>query len=86
MEQPENHHRYLGREWGEKAEANVEEWGFQDIEVLLLAAQEELGELSQAYLETVHEGGDPERVEDELDDLAALCFQMKWALAGFEEV
>ncbi|WP_280587798.1 hypothetical protein [Halorubrum sp. Boch-26] len=33
--------------WTEKAEENVEEWGLQDVDTLLLAMQEEQGELAQ---------------------------------------
>lgn len=72
-----------GRElgyWTEKAEENVEEWGLQDVETLLLAMQEEQGELAQAHLEETHEDGDAARIADELDDLAALCIQLRWRL------
>ena len=61
--------------WLGKASENIEEWGLQDQETLLLAIQEELGELTQAHLEARHEGGDPARVDDELDDLGALLLQ-----------
>ncbi|WP_206335519.1 hypothetical protein [Natronolimnobius sp. AArcel1] len=67
-------------EWWEKASNNVEKWGLQDVPTLLLAMQEEMGELEQAHLEARDEDGDPERVGDELADLAALCFQLQWAL------
>ena len=66
--------------WTEKAEENVDEWGVQDVETLLLAIQEELGELTQAHLEARHEGDDTERIAAELDDLAALCIQLRWRL------
>lgn len=66
--------------WHEQARENVDEWGLQDLETLLLAMQEELGELAKAHLEATHEGGDPERIQAELDDLAALCYQMQWAV------
>lgn len=65
--------------WLLQAEWNVEEWGQQDLDTLLLAAQEELGELCQAVLEARNEGGDPERIQAELDDLAPLLFQLQWA-------
>lgn len=67
-------------EWWEKASDNVEEWGQQDVPTLLLAMQEELGELTQAHLEANAEDGDPERIGEELADLGALCFQLQWAL------
>lgn len=66
--------------WEEMAEENVEEWGLQDVDTLLLAMQEELGELTQGYLEAEHENGDPDRVGRELDDLVALCIQLRWRL------
>lgn len=66
--------------WAEKAETNVEEWGLQDVETLLLAMQEEQGELAQAYLEAEYEDGDAARIAAELDDLAALCVQLRWRL------
>lgn len=66
------------RQWREQGEANIETWGRQAFGTLLLAAQEEMGELTQAYLEARAEGEDPERVSEELDDLAALLVQMAW--------
>ncbi|MFC6716252.1 hypothetical protein ACFQGT_07895 [Natrialbaceae archaeon GCM10025810] len=74
------HHLFLGKRWGEKAQENVEKWGLQDVETLLLAAVEEQGELTQAVLEARDENGDPSRIQDELDDLAALMFQLQWAI------
>ena len=74
------HYLMLGQQWGQKAEENVEEWGIQKVDTLLLAIQEELGELTQAHLEARAEGGDPARVEEELADLSALCFQLQWSL------
>lgn len=62
--------------WMGKASENIEEWGLQDEETLLLAIQEELGELTQAHLEARAEGGDPERIDEELDDLGALLIQL----------
>ena len=67
------------REWYDKAVENVVEWGLQSEETLLLAMMEEMGELTQAFLEAEHEGGDQERVEEELDDLGALLFQFYMA-------
>lgn len=63
--------------WAEKAEENIEEWGVQEIDTLLLAMQEELGELTQAYLEHQAEGGDFEDIGRELDDLVPLCIQLR---------
>ncbi len=62
--------------WMGMASENIEEWGLQDEETLLLAIQEELGELTQAHLEARAEGGDPARVDEELDDLGALLLQL----------
>lgn len=61
--------------WMEKAGENIETWGLQNEETLLLTMLEELGELAQAYLEARAEGGDPERIDEELDDLGALLLQ-----------
>ena len=66
--------------WGEKAQTNVDTWGLQDIPTLLLAMQEEQGELAQAYLESEYEGANVGRIAAELDDLAALCIQLRWKL------
>ena len=63
--------------WENKAHENLDKWGMQDKGTLILAMVEELGELSQAYLQHTHEDGDYNRIEKELDDLAALCIQMK---------
>jgi len=62
--------------WMGKARDNIDQWGLQDEETLLLAIQEELGELTQAHLEARSEGGDPARVDEELDDLGALLLQI----------
>lgn len=61
--------------WMGQAADNIDEWGLQDEETLLLAIQEELGELTQAHLEARAEGGDPHRIDEELTDLGALLLQ-----------
>lgn len=66
--------------WRQKGAENIETWGRQAFGTLLLAAQEELGELTQAYLEARDEDADPEALQVELDDLAALLVQMAWLL------
>lgn len=66
--------------WYSKADENVDKWGIQNPAVVLLAMQEELGELTQAYLEGTYEDGDRQAVREELHDLGALCVQMHWAL------
>jgi|GEM_PF-1363417 len=63
--------------WMGKASDNIEEWGLQDEETLLLAIQEEVGELAQAHLEAKHEDGRPGRIDEELDDLSALLLQLE---------
>ena len=73
--------RNVAEEWAEQAGENIEKWGEQDLETLLLAAQEELGELTQATLEARAEDGDPDRIVSELNDLAALMFQIRWTVA-----
>lgn len=62
--------------WMGKAAENIDEWGLQAEETLLLAIQEEVGELAQAHLEARAEGGDPERIDEELEDLGALLIQL----------
>lgn len=52
---------------------NIEKWGLQSRETILLAMQEELGELTQAFLEGRTKGVDDLSLQyDELVDLAAL--------------
>ena len=72
--------RPIEARWRRKAERNVDRWGVQDVETILLAMQEEHGELAQAFLEARDEGGDRDRIIAELDDLAALCVQLAWRL------
>jgi len=66
--------------WKEKARANIEKWGYQSLKDTSLAMTEELGEMVQAVLQFHHEKGSYKRIGEELDDLAALCYQMKWTL------
>jgi NTP pyrophosphatase (non-canonical NTP hydrolase) len=74
-------YKHIYEMWEAMAEDNIQQWGIQERETLLLAMQEELGELTQAQLEYEHEHGHPERVREELDDLAALVIQFRRALA-----
>lgn len=67
-------------EWKHKADVNIGEWGRQSRETLLLCMMEELGELTQAHLESKHGDGDYHRISKELDDLAALCLQLHWEI------
>ena len=81
--------------WKDKAIENVDKWGMQDKETIALAMVEELGELTQAILQYNELGHDipdtdehelkHQRMLSELDDLAALMYQMKWTLKGVEE-
>lgn len=66
--------------WATIAEENINHWGGQDVETLILATLEELGEMTQAFLEYKYEGGDFEEVCQELSDLAPLMFQLKESL------
>lgn len=79
------------KEWKDKANKNVEKWGVQTLEVMTLAMMEELGELTQAILQYRYlDPFEDTPIEDselkynhiiaELDDLAALMYQMKWVL------
>lgn len=60
----------------EKAAENLAKWGMQDFETLGLAVAEEAGELAQAILQYLHEGGDRGRIMEEAVDLGALCLQV----------
>jgi NTP pyrophosphatase (non-canonical NTP hydrolase) len=42
------------RDWRERADENIEEWGEQPVDVLVLAAAEELGELAEEVLGDDH--------------------------------
>lgn len=64
------------RSWISRSIENVREWGTQHPETLLAAIDEESGEVSRAYLQATYGDGDPERVRQEVDDLAALLIQL----------
>lgn len=68
--------RGIYKRWPAKAAQNEQKWGEQRAETLLLAMQEELGELTQAHLESRQGLADAQDIQDELDDLAALCIQL----------
>jgi NTP pyrophosphatase (non-canonical NTP hydrolase) len=72
--------RLIHQIWTERANDNIDEWGIQDPAVILLAMQEELGELTQAYLEATYEDGDQDLPREEMHDLGALLYQLHWAL------
>lgn len=67
-------------DWELKALDNEGRKGSQSVPILLLLMTEELGELTQAWLEATYEDGDPARVNEELDDLMALGHQLEWRL------
>jgi len=80
-ELPDRHNSdVLVQRWRRKAAENKEQWGDQSVETLLLATQEELGELSQALLEYRDEDGVYSPLFDELDDLGPLLIQLYWAI------
>lgn len=66
--------------WRAKANRNINKWGLQTFKELLLAMQEEMGELTKAYLEREYEDGDLSSIEDELDDLMALGYQLRFKI------
>ena len=77
-----NHQAY----WRDQAELNVEEWELQEIDTVLLAIMEELGETAQAYLECEYEGKSEIALYGEIDDLAPLMWQLMWAaMAEYED-
>ena len=63
--------------WVSKACANAAKWGDQNINDLILAIVEEVGELSQAFLQHRYEDQPKERIWEELDDLAPLIIQLR---------
>lgn len=66
--------------WRLKAADNISKWGLQDRSTLERAMMEELGEMVRASLQYDHEKGKWDRIEEELDDLAALVIQYRVAL------
>lgn len=72
----------VGAEWARLARKNEEEWGIQHPEELLSAINEEVGEIEQAYLEATHENGRQHRVQEEIDDLGPLLFQLIRSVAA----
>ena len=64
-----------------KAHKNVKKWGLQDIPILLLH-DFRINQISQAYLQYEHENGEEKRISEELDDLMALGWQLRWKLDG----
>lgn len=59
-----------------KGRENIEKWGLQDVDTLLHAMMEELGEIARAHLE---KEGD-QRLIEEARDLGALCLQLETLL------
>jgi len=71
---PEEFSEFLEGKAKLKAMDNVEKWGVQERETLLLAMLEELGELTQNCLENRYENG-LNNEYNELYDLTALMYQ-----------
>ena len=59
-----------------RAEHNLDKWGLQDPDTLILAMTEELGELAQAQLQSRADRSQRPRVREECVDLMALCLQL----------
>jgi NTP pyrophosphatase (non-canonical NTP hydrolase) len=59
MTRRREHYLFLGKRWGRKAESNIEEWGNQRHDTLLLALMEEVGEIAMAMEEHNEPGGGP---------------------------
>lgn len=70
--------------WIDKAVENIEEWGRQSWLEYIAAITEEVGELSKAILEWKFEGGDPRRIQRELDDLMALGIQLEIKIMEYD--
>lgn len=66
----------IGRAWDHRSSTNMGEWGIQHPLEILSAINEEVGEIEQAYLEATHEGESEALVEEEIDDLGPLLFQL----------
>jgi len=66
--------------WIKKSEENEKKWGIQTLKDLGLAMSEELGELVREILHYFYENGSIERIQEELDDLAALIYQTQHRL------
>lgn len=62
----------IAHEGRDQAVKNIEKYGYQDLETLVLAITEETGELAQALLQWKHEGQPFERIMEEAVDLMAL--------------
>ena len=60
----------------QRASNNLKKWGRQELTILCVAATEEIGEMAQAIMQSIYEGGDPKRIFDEAIDLGALCLQV----------
>lgn len=60
-----------------KANININKWGLQTPDTILLAMMKELGELTQAFLQYNYENGDYQKIDKEIYDLLALCEQFE---------
>lgn len=75
------HPLFLGQRWGKKAERNIDRWGHQRLETILLAAIEELGEIAhelqwQSNVGDIDQNGGPRYPHadgrDLIDEMAGL--------------
>ena len=72
--------------WDEKARRNIEKWGNQGPLVLVSVLTEEVGEVARAVTEEHYLGGGRlNRIEEEIDDLAAVCIQMLHTISLMRE-
>ena len=62
-----------GIAWHMQGVSNVEKWGLQDIESIMLATDEEWGEFVQAYHEATYEDADGNPLDEQkpLEDCTA---------------
>ena len=51
----QTHKLYLAKRWGDNAETNIEKWGNQPPEILLLALIEEVGEVADEIIKQTPE-------------------------------
>jgi NTP pyrophosphatase (non-canonical NTP hydrolase) len=60
----------------DKADANLDKWGEQDLETLALSIAEKSGELAKTVLQDRDKGGDRDRIRQEAVNLGALALQV----------
>lgn len=65
---------------------NIEKWGRQGLDTLLLVFAEEFGELIKAYLQWDCEGGDFIQLENELIDCLAVIYAIQFEMCSLGQV